>query len=560
MTNDFLKNYNKDSNKDNETQKKESNNSFYVEKTSFKSPQKNTSNDETKSTTQNDKKKLPIIPIAIGVGILILLIILLFIFNGGTKAEDMTGWDKSRVQLWAEENDVLLEIDDEFSDEIAPNIVISQNPLAGDTIKKGAFLEVAISKGADPSVKVKLPDFYKMSKSQAETWAKENHMTKLRITTEESKTITIGKLINFSINDNSVIGQEVRRDSPIYLVYSNGNGISGKVTVPDFKTMTLQEATDFARENNFILEIIHRFDTSIPKDGIISQSVEPNKVINTSDSIELIVSKGKEIYMPNFYNYKKDVAVALASKEGISYIIESKYSSLPKDQLISQSISSGTLYDSDEILILTYSLGETVFLPSFIDSDIAEVRKWVEEYNNQGCKLTINTTSTVSDKPQYTVLKQSHLNIYVDTTFVINIVVSDGKVIYMPDFDMQGTKYNDIMTRDKAISICTEFGLTAVFEPKENPSRLPGEIWDQSVVAGKEILQNNTIYLYYAPTGETTTVPDLAGMNVNDAMNTYGNDFYFTFNGVEPNGSETITNQSVFPNSTVPRGATINLS
>ena len=131
------------------------------------------------------------------------------------------GWTENDAQLWARNNGILLQIEQEYNDDMEAGKVLSQNVAEGTQVKKGEFVKLTVSLGHDLSVTFPIPDIMSMTKNEIDTWAAENFMTKVRVTTEFSDLVESGKVIRFEINDNTVVN-EVRRDSPVYVIISKG--------------------------------------------------------------------------------------------------------------------------------------------------------------------------------------------------------------------------------------------------------------------------------------------------------------------------------------------------
>lgn len=505
--------------------------------------------------TQN--RKFPIVYVTVGVCVAVVLAVLLLIFGRGTALPDMVGWTQSQAQLWASENDVLVRVVDEYSDSITLGEVMTQDPVEGERVKSGNFIELTVSAGADLSVLVAVPDLMSMTKTEVESWSAENLMSKVRITTEESKTVESGTAISYTINDNSVIGDEVRRDTPIYVVYSTGVGEGDPITLPDFTMMTLDEATAFAEEQQLILTVEEVFDDNLPAEQIIKQSVDAEEVVTAGDEIILTVSLGKEIRVLDFSQYSMDVAQIKASQAGIMTLVEERYSSSSAGVLLSQSISSGTLYDEDDIVTLTYSLGNSFVLESFVGASQEALNAWITPLNEQGASLKISATTTASDQPIGTILSQSDENSVIGISKTINIVVSSGHVIYVPDFvQSAGSSYADIITRESVIEQCQALSLIPVFIAESKEGRLQGEVWSQSLTAGKEVQQGSTIEIKYVPVIDTYKVPDFTGLTQADIV-ANGYDKQFAISYEDDGTGNAVVSQSVKSGSSVAIGSAV---
>ncbi len=464
------------------------------------------------NNSDNIFKKIPIQYYVIAGVAVILIIVLIIIFSGGTAAPAMVGRSLSDAELWANENKILLTSEKEYSDEVPEGEIISQAPAEGEKIDSSGFLEVILSLGPDPDVMITIPDnFMSMSLAEVESWAEENLMSAVRVTTDESDTVEQGVMIEYTINDDTVFGNEVKRSTPIYAVFSKGAGEGEPVELPNFLTMSLAEAEKFGEDNDIVIEIEEIYHDTVAKGMIISQSIKAEEVVRTGDTVVIEVSLGEEILVPNFFSYDRERASMIAAQEGITILTKEIYSGLDEDKLISQSMTAGSIYQQDDIVELTYSLGNSFVLPSFIGSNETAVREWVTPKNELGANITVNTRYTVSDTAKGTILSQEAYDVTVGITFTINLVVSSGGVVYAPDLvDESGLAP---VTREMAIKICSELGIVPVFTEKSHGSRFwPGEVWAQNIPAGTEMKEGGTIELTVNPLDVGVKVPSFIDM------------------------------------------------
>jgi len=92
-------------------------------------------------------------------------------------------------------------------------------------------------------------------------------------------------------------------------------------------------------------------------------------------------------------------------------------------------------------------------------------------------------------------------------------------VVYVPDFVAPaGSGYDIAITRDKALAMCEELNIVPIFQEANKSGRLPGEIWHQSIEAGKEITEGSTIVLKYVPANVKVTVPNFVGMTKEEIL------------------------------------------
>jgi len=490
-----------------------------IETTGFNQPIKKDSESSVNIKKPVTNKKMT--TIIVGSIILVLIIVgLVLILNRGIEMIDLTDWTENDAQLWARNNGVLLQTEQEYNDEYEAGRVVSQSVPAGTRIKKGEFVKLIISAGHDLSVTLPIPDFMSMTRQEIDAWAAENFMTKVRITTEYSSTVEAGKVIRFEINDDTVVN-EVRRDSPIYIIISKGpeEAEGTPVQIPDFKVMSISEAYVFADENGLLLIVEEEYDDFAPPGTVLSQSVKPEEEVAAGTEITLIVSKGKMITVPDFSGVTKEIAPSVAGELGITLVINEKYSGQPAGAFISQSIKPGTVYESGQVVELNYSIDNRITVPSFVGKTRDAIEIWAKELNNNGAGITIKSTNTRSNLPPGTILTQSKANSLIGINTTINITVSSGKVVYVPDFVAPaGSGYDAAITREKAIAICEELNIVPIFVEESKSGRLPGEIWSQNISAGKEINEGSTITLKYNPANVQVTVPDFTNLTKADIL------------------------------------------
>ena len=307
--------------------------------------------------------------------------------------------------------------------------------------------------------------------------------------------------------------------------------------VPDFKTMTISECYIFANDNGITLAVTEQHDDYVPKGSVISQSVKAEETINRGSEIELIVSKGKLITVPSFKGYSKDEAVSFAGSLGIPVTAAEKYSGSRAGAFLSQSIEAGTIYEEGDHLELYYSLGNRIALASFVGQTQDEIQNWANELNKQGARITIKVETTQSSSPKGVIIYQDIANTLIKVKTTINVTVSSGKIIYVPDFvdnsSAAGRGYDTAVTREEAIAMCEEAGLVPVFVSESSAGRLDGEVWHQSIAAGTEISEGSTITLKFTPS-KTYEVIDFTDKTKAEVINAgYGAKFTIKFEEYE---------------------------
>lgn len=499
--------------------------------------------------------------------VLLILITVILIKSGGTVVPDFTGWTRNDFMLWVSENEVLSQIDEQFSDTVTEDTIYDQSPKEGEKVKKGDFVKVYVSKGPDQSVELDIPDFKNMTSTQIEAWAEQNYMSKVRITSQYDAVVPLGYVIEYEINDNTVI-DKIKRDTPIYIVVSKGpeEEQSKDIEIPDFKTMGISETIIFAQENGLNLQIDKQYDDYIPENSIISQSIAKDTIAHPGDDIRIIVSLGKKVLMISFKSYSIEEAPSRAAQLGISYNISERYSSSKKGRLIWQSIEEGTEIKDDMHLDLRYSLGSKIFIGDYVGTKQSEIQKWLEAENLLGARACLSVTYTKNSAEPGTVIQQNISDTYIYRDTTIKIVVSSGDIIYVPDFVApSGSPYEDVITREKALDMADGLDITLLFveaSVSDGTARRAGEVWHQSISAGTEINAGTTVTLKYNPMGSTLKVPDFTGKTQSEveSMAEYSK-LSVTFTEGEYNMAYAgqVYSQSIEADTTVAQGTAITL-
>lgn len=493
--------------------------------------------------------------------VIISIIIYLFLAAGKKEVVDFSNWTKSDFMLWAQENQITPQTEEQYNDTVDSGKIISQSIIAGNKIKKGDILKVMLSSGPDMTKEFDLPDIMNMTKDEIDSWANDNKMGKVRISSEYSDSVPLGSVIKYEINDDSVV-DKVKRSTPIYVIISKGieDASSVEIKIPDFKTLGVSASVLFAEENGLILNIEDAYDDYVPKTSIISQSIALDEIAHKGDKIKIVVSLGKKKFMPSFSSLTEEQAISKASQLGITPSIIKKYSSLSEGRMIRQSIKEGQLISEDTTLKLEYSLGNKIAITNYTGMQKFELEQWVDKVNQQSAGLKIKTTFTENDLPSGSILQQDKKDIYLDKGTTISIVVSSGKTLFTPDFVARdGAKYDFAITREKAEAMVKDMNIVLVFVEENNPSRLAGEVWCQNVPAGSEIKAGSTITLKYNPVKQTLVVPDFTNKTQAEIQQMAEfNNLHVKFQtGDVQTVGEVVYKQSILSNTTVAYGSEI---
>ena len=473
---------------------------------------------ENRRSHPSEKRKSLLLPLFAGAAALLLLMAggLFWFLNRGAAAVDFAGWALQDARLWAGNSGVNLRVAERYDEQFAAGKVISQDIAPGKWVKKGGFICLTVSLGHDPKATLPLPDLMSMDREQVNAWILANRMSGVSLSAEYNDDISAGHVLRFELTDGA-IAQMVRRDSPLHVVISKGprDPSASLVELPNFRDMTLADSQMFAQKNAIELYVTEQYDDYAPAGTILSQSVDTRQKVKAGEKITLVVSKGKKIVVPDFSGMSREEAQSTASEAGIPITVTHMYSKTAEGEFLSQNLPAGSEYAAGKVVVLSYSLGSKIVIGSHVGQSQAAVAAWAKELSAKGATITLKVTATHSNAPKGQVIHQEPINTTVSYRSTIRITVSQGQMVFVPDFVApEGSGYDKVITRDEALVLCEESGLVPVFVAKATKDRLPGEVYAQSIKAGREVLSGSSITLTYQPADKQTTVPDFTGLTI----------------------------------------------
>ena len=366
---------------------------------------------------------------AIIVAVLLLVGIFYYQFTR-VNVPDFNEQDLTKVRAWATENNMTLEVQQEYSAEIDVNQVIAQAQKAGSKLKKGSPLSVTFSLGPDPNESLKLPDFMKIDRAEAEAWIEENQATNITVIEEYSEKVEVDAPLRFEITNKDVSEDSYKRKDQAKLYYSKGVETFEKdIPVPDFKGKGKHEVESWADTHE--IEIKYKEDSSdvIEPDHIIRQNIKPEEKIAKRGKMTVTVSLGKAIIVPDFSKYTPEEASEAA--EGLQIRVKNVLTeNTPYGRLVSQSIAAGTeLTSKDDVTItVKYSEGRPYLkdIRGELEGDLEKI--FYESFETKGANVRYTVRYVDSEEPKGTVVGMNDYNTFIPLNYTVRLKVSTGKV------------------------------------------------------------------------------------------------------------------------------------
>jgi len=175
----------------------------------------------------------------------------------------------------------------EFSDTIAQNLIISQQPIAEASVKTGRLIQVTVSKGADTA---KFPDVTtgQMSKESAVNLLNNaGFIGKITYDTKNSETVAKGYVMAQSPMPNATWA----KTGAILLTISNGpQNIT--INMPNVIGKTSAEAKKVLEDNKLVVLVEPQSSMTSPEDVVISTTPNPGESVQQGTQVTMVVSLG----------------------------------------------------------------------------------------------------------------------------------------------------------------------------------------------------------------------------------------------------------------------------
>ena len=246
---------------------------------------------------------------------------------------------------------------------------------------------------------VKVPNFEGEELSEVRIWSTENGVE-----------LKVEQKYNFEKPVNEVFSQnikskKIKKGNELKVEASLGPNPDDELPLPDFKTMKLQSAKNWIKENKADnLTIIEEYSDTIPagdysKIEMVTKDVKEENY-KRKDKAKLYYSKGKETYeknisMSDFIGKTKEEAVEWAKKNELTLKVdESDSDTVEAGKVISQSIPKETMVAKKESFTINVSKGKAILMPDF--SQIAQ-----EEVDTRAPEISVQSKQVYSDTIPY---------------------------------------------------------------------------------------------------------------------------------------------------------------
>ncbi|HFU3799517.1 TPA: Stk1 family PASTA domain-containing Ser/Thr kinase [Streptococcus suis] len=218
---------------------------------------------------------------------------LYFVFNNSPRTVTVPDVIGQTLQVATENIEVAgLEVGtvtEEATTEVEEGKVLRTNPGAKTSRKEGSKVDIVLAKSAS----IELPSFIGQAKETAQQEL-ENLGLQVRIKEEFSNQYEAGLVVAMDPNENELVG----KGDVVTLTVSKG---VAPQTVPNVVSKTESAAIQLLEAAGFVVGIVSQeYHTSVAAGSVISSDPIAGTELPVGSTINLVVSKGKELIMPNF--------------------------------------------------------------------------------------------------------------------------------------------------------------------------------------------------------------------------------------------------------------------
>lgn len=338
-----------------------------------------------------------------------------FLFFNMTVVPYFVEKKQSTAEAWAKENNVTIQLNKIYSKEKELDIIIKQDKTEGTYIFKGSTVTLTISKGADPNEYVAIPDFTIMNQRELEEWIGREKLTNTKIDLVYNPNIPANTFVEAKFEDSSVTnGTFKRRDTLILTVSKGAKPIEKNINVPDFTNKPKEEVITWSKANQVEIQFKESADDKVMEGSVISQNVPAGQKVSTVDVIEVILSLGKGVKVPNFSNVTKTSAITIVPELHVT--VKEVYANVGYGKFISQSVQAGTILTGENKKIeVTYSIGKP-FIDNLVGKNLKELEQYFAEMNEKGANVSYKIAYEAA--PDSTIVKGTVIKSSVSNNYI----------------------------------------------------------------------------------------------------------------------------------------------
>lgn len=377
------------------------------------------------------------------------------------------------VKDWAKDRNIEVTEQYENSDIIEKFFVFSQSVSAGTVIEDVKSIELIVSNGPNYDKSIIIPQMLGWNIDEVKEYIDNNFLNNVSVKFEESI-----EEANIVIEQDAY-GQMYRRDK-INLVFSMNSSLLKDVAMVDLKNMSTFDATFWLMMNGIPYTVTKEFSNTVERDFVISQNIEIGEIVNKDSSVEIVVSKGKEIVVGNLLNMTVEEITqwVIDNKLDISFT-DSYDDSVSLGAILKANYKEGDIIEEGTLIKIVTSKGQ-LKMEEF--TSLGLFKAWANTYNIP-YKVVYEYSSSVN---RGKIVKFSHnVGDVIKNGDSITVTISKGEAVVVPNFVG--------MSKANIISKCNELDLNYSFSYGSYGSTKKDVATSQSIASGNKVEVGTTI-------------------------------------------------------------------
>jgi len=289
-------------------------------------------------------------------------------------------------------------VSQQCSDTVATGKVISQSPNASTQVSPGSSVNIVVSTGPCP---VPVPNVVGMSQTEASTAITAGRLVVGTVSQQCSDTVATGKVISQSPS----AGEQVSPGSSVSIVISTG---LCPVSVPDITGMTQAEAITVLNGVRLSVgKVSQQCNNDVTMGKVISQNPEANTQVLPGNAVDIVISTGVCISVPDMVGKPQAEAEALLTGAGlvVGTITSQCNDVIQQGNIISHTPPAGTEVSSGSSVNIVVSVGACISVPDLLGKTEPEVQTLLTSNNLelgavvQQCSDTVAQGHVISQEP-----------------------------------------------------------------------------------------------------------------------------------------------------------------
>lgn len=271
---------------------------------------------------------------------------------------DLTCFTQDAARLVLEEAGFYVVVEEVEDNQAAPGSVIKQNPAGNSMAYEGQTVKLTVCKSTSPqrmnvNSNVTAPNYVGKSLDQARKDALGRKIFIAVAISEYSDTVPKGQIMAQSVNPGDKMSGSI-----LYVSVSLGKKT---IAVPNLYYLSEEEAKAKIESCLLTTEIKYVESKLVKLGCVVKQNPLPGKSISPEGKVTIYVSTGSKVSVPNVVGMEQKEAQEKLFAAGLGYTVTfANSSTVPKGQVMQQSIAAGESVSQGTIVTITVSSGNDV--------------------------------------------------------------------------------------------------------------------------------------------------------------------------------------------------------